>query len=182
MFSNNKRQKWSKHRKRLRDALESNVHDNQIDNLTKNFKLLRPDEFDKCKNSLLSLSIKNASEDCALFLIEQGAVCNPFYIPSDCKYNKIDVVYKLLEELTYEYPKSFTSTSFISKKDLIKRILEPTKILDNPKRIDYLMENTKFFNIKDVREVIDEQFKKKPEKWSALISLLRDIKLKELGI
>ena len=44
------------------------------------------------------------------------------------------------------------------------------------------MNNTKFFNTKDIKEVIDDNFKSKPKKWSALVSLLRDIKLRELGI
>jgi hypothetical protein len=189
MFSNNKNEKWLKHRKRLKDALESNVHDNQIDNLKENFKLLRNDEFDKCKGNLLQLSLKNASKDCALFLIEKGDITNPCFIPLECKYARIHIVCELLQELVDEYPENFTSASGsrpfsklnIDKKYLIKRILDPVKISANPGRVDYIMDN-KFFNTKDIKEVIDENFKIKPEKWSALISLLRDIKLKELGI
>lgn len=194
MFSNNKRQKWSKHRKRLRDALESNVHDNQIDNLITNFKLLRPDEFDSCKGSLLLLSLKNNSKECALFLIEQGAVCNPWFIPMECKYDKVIIISNLLKELVTEYPNNFTPSSgsrsfkqinnelIIDKKCLIERILDPVKIIDNPNRVVYVMENTDFFETKLIKEVIDDKFKSKPEKWGALISLLREIKLKELGI
>lgn len=184
-----KRERWAQFPNRLNDALISNVHANQLDNLKFNISSLRSDLFnDKLKRKLLSLSISNGSKDCALFLIEQGAICNPYYIPSECKYDKIDVVCDILEELMDKYPKSFTpvafgtNINFMDKKVLIKRILDPSKIVDNPGRVDYLMNNTKFFDTKDIKEVIDEEFKNKPEKWSALISLLRDIKLKELGI
>lgn len=184
-----KRERWAQFPNRLNDALISNVHANQLDNLKFNISSLRSDLFnDKLKRKLLSLSISNGSKDCALFLIEQGAICNPYYIPSECKYDKIDVVCDILEELMDKYPKSFTpvafgtNINFMDKKVLIKRILDPSKIVDNPGRVDYLMNNTKFFDTKDIKKVIDEEFKNKPEKWSALISLLRDIKLKELGI
>jgi hypothetical protein len=194
VFSNNKKEKWSNHRKRLRDALESNVHDNQIENLITNFKLMRSNEFDSCKGSLLSLSLKYGSKECALFLIEQGAICNPWFIPMECKYDKVIIISNLLKELVNKYPNNFTqscgSRSFkqinneliIDKKCLIERILDPSKIIDNPNRVEYVMENTDFFETKLIKEVIDEKFKSKPEKWGALISLLREIKLKELGI
>ena len=194
MFSNNKREKWSKHRKRLRDALESNVHDNQIENLITNFKLMKPDEFDSYKGSLLSLSLKNGSRECALFLIKQGAVCDPWFIPMECKYDKVIIISNLLKELVTNYPNNFTLSSgsksfkqindelIIDKKCLIERILDPVKIIDNPNRVEYVMENTDFFETKLIKEVIDDKFKSKPEKWGSLISLLREIKLKELGI
>lgn len=186
-----KRERWTQFPDRLKDALVSNVHEDQIENLKYNVSLLRSNLFtDGLKRKLLVQSITNGSKECALFLIEQGAVCNPCFLPLECKYDKIHLVCDLLEEIVYEYPKSFTSASGqgafttlnIDKKALIKRILEPRKISENPKRVDYIMTNTKFFETKEIKEVIDEQFKSNPEKWSALISLLRDIKLKELGI
>jgi|SaaInlV_165m_DNA_1040744.scaffolds.fasta_scaffold09630_6 hypothetical protein len=184
-----KRARWSQYPNRLNDALISNVHANQLDNLKFNVSSLRSDLFnDKLKRKLLSLSISNGSKDCALFLIEQGSICNPYLIPSECRYDKIDVVCDILEELMNEYPQSFTpvdfgtNINFMGKKVLIKRILDPSKVVDNPGRVDYLMKNTHFFDTKDIKEVINEEFKSNPEKWSSLISLLRDIKLKELGI
>lgn len=182
MFSN-KKQKWSKNRKRLRDALESNVHENQIENLVENFKLLRPDEFETCKGSLLLISIKSGSKECSEFLIENGAICNPNLILFECKYDKIHIVYDLITELTEKYPNSFTQGKFsINKKSLISRLIDPSKVSDNDKRIDYVFDQMGFFGYKEVREVIDENYKSKPEKWSKLISVLREIKLRELGI
>ena len=68
-----KRARWSQYPNRLNDALISNVHANQLDNLKFNVSSLRSDLFnDKLKRKLLSLSISNGSKDCALFLIEQG--------------------------------------------------------------------------------------------------------------
>ena len=179
-----KRLRWEQFPDRLKDALISNVHANQLDNLKYNVSLLRTNLFDDgLKSKLLTLSLTNASKECALFLIEQGAICNPSYILSECKYDKIHIVYELVDELVDEFPDNFTGSGMNkNKKYLIKRILDPSKINENPHRIDYLMSNTKFFSTKEIKQCIDEEYKSKPEKWSALISLLRDIKLKELGI
>ena len=42
--------KWSRNRRRLRDALESNIYSDKLTKMLENFQLLKPEEFSKLKN------------------------------------------------------------------------------------------------------------------------------------
>ena len=118
-----------------------------------------------------------------LFLIEEGGKAHPNFLCHECKYNKIHLVYELIHELIKKYPDAFTAKKFqLNKKILIKRLIEPNKIKENKKRVDYLFENISFYGQKNIREVIDEEFSSESSTRAELISIMREIKFRELGI
>ncbi len=183
-----KRQRWKDYPNRLFDALESNVHDNNIKGLKDNLTLL---DYNQNKfNKLLNSSIKNGSKDCAEYLISLGAVStiNTSYrkygmnMLLDCKYYKIIEVYNIIQYLSDKYPHAFDKDAIYDKKVLIKRLIDPSKIETNQKRVDYLLENSTFFGIENIEKSIEEIYIDKPEKKLRLNSILREIKLKKLGI
>jgi hypothetical protein len=178
----NKKMKWSKNRKRLRDALESNAYSNQLSKMLENFQLLKPEEFLQCRNNLLKLALKNASKECAIFLIEKEARSNIEWCLLESDYNKIDKVYNLISELNSKY--DFSGPSLPQKKTLIARLISPEKVSENSERVDYLfkMINEGFFTSEDVMEQIEISYKDKKEQKRYFISLFRDLKLRELGI
>ena len=178
----NKKMKWSKNRKRLRDALEGNVYRNQLSKMLENFQLLKPDEFLSCKNDLLKLALKNASKECAIFLVEKEARTSIEWCLLECDYNKIDKVYNLISELNSKY--DFSGPSLPQKKTLIARLISPEKVSENSERVDYLfkMINEGFFTSEDVMEQIEISYKYKQEQKRYFISLFRELKLKQIGI
>ena len=151
----NKKMKWSKNRKRLRDALEGNVYRNQLSKMLENFQLLKPDEFLSCKNDLLKLALKNASKECAIFLVEKEARTSIEWCLLECDYNKIDKVYNLISELSSKY--EFNSSG-------------PGGLYEG------------FFTSEDVMEQIEISYKYKQEQKRYFISLFRELKLKQIGI
>ena len=179
----NKKEKWKRYPKRLLDALNSNAHDNDLEGLKENLDYYK-DLFLYDKNNwsfLLETAIKNNSKECAEYLLLFIDVeVNTTYLLKDCKYEKMIEVYHLLEYLVSKYPKSFKYE--LDKKILIKRLIEPYKIDSNPKRLDFLLENLDFFGVKNLQAVMEEVYTEKPEKKSRLSSVIRDIKLKELGL
>lgn len=182
----NKKSRWSQFPERLYNALESNVHDDEIETFQNNISEFGELIDDKFKIRLLKLSIQNGSKCCAEFLIESGITCNPNFILLECRYDKIVDSYNLLKELMYKSPNSFIGNERkmpLNKITLIKRLIDPSKIEDNQKRVDYLLENMEFFGATNITEVIDEHYKGSSKfKMNILKSLIREIKLKELGI
>lgn len=129
----NKKEKWSKNRKRLKDALISNAYSNNTVQMLENLSLLREGEFDSCKNKLLYQAIKNGSKECALILISNGSLCDPNDIMRDCDWDKLDKVHTLLIELI-ELDNSFIGKNsfwYTDKKSIIGRLIDPTKVNDN---------------------------------------------------
>ena len=183
-----KKQKWSKNRKRLRDALVSNAYNNQVKQMLENFAMLRPDEFESCKSSLLTQALKNASSDCAQILIEKGAVCDPNGILYDCDWRIIGKVHTLIGELIEKNGVDFISGKgnssyfFSDKKSLISRLIEPSKIEANIERAEYVLQLMRdgFFTAQDVREVYNKLYKEKSK--GKMIMIIRELTLNELGI
>lgn len=184
MFSNkkDKKEKWKRYPKRLLDALNSNAHDNDIEGLKENLDYYR--SLFPGKNNwyfLLETAIKNNSKECAEYLLSTDVeVANTTYLLKDCKYEKMIEVYHFLEYLVSKYPKSFKYE--LDKKILIKRLIEPYKIDSNPKRLDFLLDNLDFFGVKNLEAVMEEVYTEKPEKKAKLSSVIREIKLRELGL
>ena len=176
-------QKWGKHRGRLIDALESNAYNNQLDELKENLTLLRVDEFESNKNKLLFIALKSGSKECSEYLIEKEAKTNSQRVLNKCDFEKIDKVYELLSELSNKY--DFIRDSFHSdKKELITRLIDPHKVKANEKRINFLLKllSDGFFEIDEVRRIIDYEYEGKPEKKGMFLSVYREITLRELGI
>lgn len=184
-----KKQKWSKNRKRIFDALKSNAYNNQTSQMLENFIMLRNDEFERCKNSLLYSALKNSSKECAEILIEKGAYCDTNGIISDCHWSKLDKVHSLIGELLDKHGPNFTSGCgsrgyfHTNKRSLIARLIEPSKIEDNPDRLDYTIQLLRngFFNIEDIRSVVNETYKDSSKR-GKLTMLIREITLNDLGI
>lgn len=184
-----KKQKWSKNRKRIVDALMSNAYNNQVQQMLGNFIMLRDDEFERCKNSLLYTALKNGSKECAEILIEKGAICDTNRVMNDCQWSKLDKVHLLIGDLLDKYGTHFTSgcgsRSYFhtNKRGLISRLIEPSKIEDNPERLDYTIQLIRngVFNMDDVRSVVNETYKDSSKRGN-LVMLIREITLNELGI
>lgn len=181
-----KKKKWSKNRKRLHDALISNVYNNNQVQMLENFALLKPDEFESCKSNLLRHSLKNASKECAQILIDRGATCDPSRIIYDCDWRIVDKVYLLVNELISINDNKFlkTDSRFLSnnKKAIIARLIEPYKVEANVERVEYVLRllREEFFTVQDIREVYSNLYKDNHK--GKMVMLLRELTLNELGI
>lgn len=180
--------KWTKNRSRIIDALESNVHQNQYQNMISNLSLLTVQEFLGIKNRLLFLALKNGSKECAELLLSKEATYNSTEVLRNCDYKKIAEVFNLLEELSKKYEENELSrdmSSTDSKKPyLINRLIDPSKVDANRERVDFLFKliSEGFFTTEQVKEQIEANYKDKPEKKGKFISIYRELTLKELGI
>ena len=183
-----KKSKWINHRERIFNALVSNAHENKLDQLKENLLFLTEDEYLKYKMDILRVAIKNASHECAYYLVDsyKGPLPNNkhFYrnVLMDCDYNKIHLVYNLLEQIQIDNNiQDLDISSF--RNMLINRLIDPAKIEANPRRVEYLHKllETRFFTIEEVKESINT-FIKSGSKKSLILPLLREITFRELGI
>lgn len=180
MSNLNKEEKWLRNRKRLIDALISNAYNNQVDQMLEKLTMLGDDGFEKCKNSLLYSALKNASKECAEILIQRGATCNINLLIRDCYWYDIDRVYSLVEYLIKKYNIEIV---LISKEYIVTRLIDPSKIKDNPGRLEYTIQLLRdgFFNINDIRKSINKSYKDNNKRGN-ITSLIREISLNDLGI
>lgn len=182
-----KKERWKRFPGRLYNALESNVYDDQISQLKENISMFPNLVDEKRKKRLLRLSIQSGSKECAEYFLNEGINLHQYRnnldsILHECKYDKIVDVYNLLKELLDKYPEILINERIsLDKITLIKRLIDPSKIEDNQKRVDYLLENMEFFGSTNIIEVINENYKDN-SKMTRLKSLIREIKLKDLGI
>jgi hypothetical protein len=174
--------RYYKYKSKITDSLESNATSNQITQMINNYKLISEDEFLLCRNSLLELALKFNSKECAIFLIEKGAYCDPNRLIFDCKYDKSIEVFNLLTYFKETNSIGFTKEFDSSISSLISRLLEPSKVLANSKRLDYVLNNINFFGFENVKSTIEKNIKSNPDSIAKYKTLLREIKLKELGI
>jgi hypothetical protein len=182
---NKNKQKWTNKRSRIIDALESNVYENQLESMISNISLLRTNEWLSVKNQLLFLALKNASKDCAEFLLSKGATANNYHVLTKCDWKKMHSVFNLLEELNSKYQnEEFRDQGQLNKIILIRRLIDHSKIEANKERLDYLFNliHEEFLKITQVKNVIEDEYKDKPEKKIKFVALYRELTLKELGI
>jgi hypothetical protein len=97
-----------------------------------------------------------------------------------CKWNNVHENFLFLKDLAERYE---DITFNLGRKDVIKRLLEVSKVETNPKRVDYVFELAKmdFFTLKEIREVINETYVQETKK-ASVIAILRELNLRELGI
>jgi hypothetical protein len=97
-----------------------------------------------------------------------------------CKWNTIHEGFTFLKELSEKYEEINFN---LGKKDVIKRLIEVSKVETNPKRVDYTFELAKkgFFTLQEVREVINETYAQETKR-ASVIAILRELNLRELGI
>lgn len=183
----NKKERWVSFPERLYNALESNVYNNDLESLKENLSYHNKNSYkaeEKLINILIS-SIRSGSKECAEYLLSIGVTISntsrytAIMILADCKYDRIIEVYNLLEYLRNKHLIPFEE---INKKNLVMRLIDPSKIDDNRKRVDYLLENSEFFGMENIERAIEEIYTDKPEKKARLSSIIREIKLRKLGI
>jgi len=99
---------------------------------------------------------------------------------SACKWDKVHKNFLFLKELSEKYEEINFN---LDKKDVIKRLIEVSKVETNPKRVDYTFELAKmgFFTLKEVRDTINETYAQETKK-APVIAILRELNLRELGI
>jgi len=200
-----------KNLKTLNSALINNAQSNDLESLKSNLLDIELFVFDtkewKLKNlsNLLFMSLKHCSKETSIFLVDEllslgidpyNKVNNTdlkwelYILTSDniilnCDYNNIYNVYKLLDDL------GFIETIFSNEKSIkstiITRLISPLKMYDNPNRLNYLMELVKIGFIsndllKECIKRVYERTKNNNIKRNILTSLIRDIKLSEIGI
>lgn len=173
--------------KRLKSMIINNVCCDQIDefktNLLKYMVLTKEAKLNPTfKWDLFHYALTKCSKNCAEYLLENHDVKIPnmSHTFSACKWDKVHETYLFLKELSEKYE----DINFnVDKKDVIKRLLEVSKVDNNPNRVDYTFELAKkgFFTLKDVREVVNETYVQETKK-APIISLLRELNLRELGI
>lgn len=178
----NKTKNWEKHTNRLRDALDSNAHDNQLESMIRNLSKIpssyTQENIKSLRERLLYMSLKNSSKECAIYLISIGSTVAIRNVIMDCKYNKIKYVYNLINELDINTDDNTIKTI------ITQRLVDYSKLDINNHRVDILMDliSESILEHDDVNLIIKELYKDKPEKMGHLISFKRDFILKELGI
>lgn len=137
-------------------------------------------EYDRLyKNKFIKVAINHCARESAIFFIKDGATINLNYVFRECKWNKILEVYTLCQSLSKEYNLDFTH----SKSQVVERILEPSRVDNNPERIEYFLKmiDIGFVNFTDTKSTIMELHKNstKPER---VKRILRELSFIELGI
>ena len=180
----NKKVKWKTKRSRITDALLSNAHDDQYENMLTNLSMLTVQEFLSHKDRMLFMALKNGSKRCADFLLSKEARVSSNEILRKCEYTKMFDVYNLLNELSVKYEDQFRDNILNQKPYLINRLIDPSKVDAKNERVDFLFKliSDGFFTAEEVRLQIEANYRDKPEKKSKFISVYREINLKELGI
>lgn len=173
--------------KRLKSMIINNVCSDQLDefktNLLKymvltNQPVLNPN----FKWELFHYALTKCSKNCAEYLLEYHDVKIPnmSHTFSACKWDKVHENFLFLKELSEKYEEINFN---LDKKDVIKRLIEVSKVETNPKRVDYTFELAKigFFTLKEVRDTINETYAQETKK-APVIAILRELNLRELGI
>jgi hypothetical protein len=180
----NKKVRWKTRRSRITDALLSNTHDDQYENMLENLSMLTVQEFLSHKDRMLFMALKNGSKRCADFLLSKEARVSSNEILRKCEYQRMVEVYTLLEELSNKYEEQIKDIVVNQKPHLINRLVDPSKLDAKNERVDFLFKliSDGFFTAEEVRQQIENNYRDKPEKKSKFIALYREITLKELGI
>lgn len=131
------------------------------------------------KNKFVIVAVTHCSEKCANFFIKDGAILNLNRAFNDCKWNRCLEVYHLCQSLSEIFELEFTYNT----KQVIERILEPSRVNNNPERIEYFFEMVRsgFTTLEDARYAILELQNKttKPERTKRI---LRELSFYDLGI
>lgn len=131
------------------------------------------------KNKFLKVAINHCAENCADYLIKDGATLNLNYTFRECKWDMTLEVYALCQRLSEKHKLDFTHT----KSQLVERILEPSRVDRNPERIEYFLKiiESGFVDFTETKSTIMSLHKNttKPER---IKRILRELSFHELGI
>lgn len=177
-----------KNPKRLRSMIINNVCNDQLDELKINLKhyRLHTNLTDSFKYDLIHNALTHLSSNCSKYLIKELEVKIPnmIHIFSACKWDKLYESYYFLKDISEDLHNSYMFVSFkVEKYDIIKRLLDPSRVESNSLRVNYIFELVKrdFFTLTEVRKVINETYVQETKK-APVIALLRELNLRELGI
>jgi hypothetical protein len=177
-----------KNKKRLESMIINNVCNDQLDELKINLGYYLP--FGKLKDSfkydLIHNALTHLSPKCSNYLIKEldVKIPNMIHIFSACKWNKLYESYFFLKEISEDLHNYYMFVNFkVEKYDIIKRLLDPSRVEFNPLRVNYIFElvNKGFIDLPEVRKVINETYVQETKK-APVIALLRELNLRELGI
>lgn len=173
--------------KRVKSMVINNVCFDQIEefktNLLNYMVLTRQAKLDPTfKWELFHKALINCSSNCVEYLLKYHDIKMPSmsHTFNSCKWNKILETYNFMKSLSKKYP----DIKFdVNKKQVIERLVNMGKVENNPGRIEYVFELVKnnFFTLSEVRQVINENYVQESKK-APIISLLRELNLRELGI
>jgi hypothetical protein len=161
------------------DKIRTAVYKDNIDVLKKESLFLPSDIFQSEKKYLLQFAIINCSKQCTDFLFDKDIKIHFDLILLDCKWNKIQEVYLFCQQFSNEKGIKF----YFDKERVIRRLLNPDKVENNPLRVEYLhtLIKNNFVSSKETKEIINEFYVSEVKK-ANIKQLLREIALKELGI
>lgn len=180
-----KKNKWKKYPNRAFNALQTSCILDNISELKENLIIYNEIVGDIKVNTMIELfylALTNNSINCSSFIIENyNILVNTKYIMANCKYEKMHLVWDLTHNLMDIYPNKIIN-NIENKKFLIERLIAPEKIQENNARVEYLISQISlgFFSASDIKDCISTTYKDKNK--APLISLMREIKLNEIGI
>lgn len=144
----------------LNDLIFGSIENDRVNDLRYYISVYPSDQIEKVKKngSFLKSALTKCKPESSKFLYEEEFnISTPLFIILDSPIDKMSDVYDLMKNIGIK-------TSF-NKSILIKRILEPYKILDNPNRIDIAMKYLEqgFFSEEEFEETLNEISKKNKE-------------------
>ena len=165
----------------LNSLILGSIESNRVDELKHYISIYPKDLIEKHKNGhseFLENALVKARNECAEFLIESGfTVRNPEFIILDTKIENLPFAMKNMENLGFHFRDDFKSA-------LVRRILEPYKVLDNPKRVDIALEYLKsgFFTESQFEEGLNKIEKSnKGKRFEHVVkSYIREYKLNKI--
>jgi len=170
--------------KRLQSMIINNICNDEIDQFKTNLSIYKSltNVNINFQKDMLYQALTKCSKNCSEYLLDTypPKIIEMAFVFRACKWDKSHENFIFLNEISEKY-KDFNFN--LSKKDVIKRLLEVSRVDNNPKRVDYTFELVKkgFIDLKDIREVINENYVQETKK-SAVIAILRELNLRELGI
>jgi len=166
----------------LNSLILGSIESNRVDELMHYISVYPKDLIEKHHKNGHSAFLENAllkaRNECAKFLIESGFIVrNPEFIILDTKIENLEFAMKNMESLGFHFREEF-------KSGLVRRILEPYKVLDNPRRVNIALEylESGFFTEIQFEEALDKIFKSsKGKRFENVVrSYIREYKLNKI--
>ena len=137
----------------LNSLIFGSIENDRVDDLRHYISVYPSDKIENIKKSrdFLISALTKCKPESSKFLYEEGFnTTTPLFIILETPIDKMSDVYDLMKNIGI-------NTTF-NKRTLIKRILEPYKVLDNPNRIDVAMKYLEqgFFSEEEFEETLNE--------------------------
>ena len=137
----------------LNSLIFGSIENDRVDDLRYYISVYPSDKIENIKKSrdFLISALTKCKPESSKFLYKEGFnTTTPLFIILETPIDKMSDVYDLMKNIGI-------NTTF-NKRTLIKRILEPYKVLDNPNRIDVAMKYLEqgFFSEEDFEETLNE--------------------------